>query len=233
LAEQSGHSVYDGGHSLPHVGHIQVNMATSINLAMMTFFVRARVQPRRLGVFPGTYNPPSRAHLALAKAALLETDEVVFVIPQTFPHKSFEGASFDQRVAMLSKLAEADPRFSVAAAAGGLFVEIARELRSEYDPCPALRFLCGRDAAERIVNWNYGDSGAVPNMLEQFELLVAGREGAYHPPPEIAHRIHSLPVEEDYGSVSATEVRRRIRQGLAWEHLVPESITTQVREVYS
>jgi nicotinate (nicotinamide) nucleotide adenylyltransferase len=208
-------------------------MALSINLAMMTFFVRAGVQPRRLGVFPGSYNPPTRAHLALAKAALLEADEVVFVIPRTFPHKSFDGASFDQRISMLCGLAAADPRFSVATTEGGLFLDIARELRTAYDPCPALRFLCGRDAAERIVNWDYGHAEAVPHMLDQFELLVATRDGAYDPPPEIAHRIQLLPLEQDYSNVSATEVRRRIRQGLAWEHLVPEVIAAQVREVYS
>jgi nicotinic acid mononucleotide adenylyltransferase len=70
-------------------------------------------------------------------------------------------------------------------------------------------------------------------MLDQFELLVATRDGAYDPPPEIAHRIQLLPLEQDYSKVSATEVRRRIRQGLAWEHLVPEVIAAQVREVYS
>ena len=208
-------------------------MALSINLAMMTFFVRAGVQPRRLAVFPGSYNPPTRAHLALAKAALLETDEVVFVIPRTFPHKSFEGVSLEQRISMLSQLAAVDPRFSVAVTEGGLFVDIARELRAAYGLWPALRFLCGRDAAERIVNWDYGHAEAVPNMLDQFELLVAARGGVYNPPPEIAHRVHILALAEDYGDVSATEVRTRIRRGLAWEHLVPEAITVQVRELYS
>jgi nicotinic acid mononucleotide adenylyltransferase len=171
--------------------------------------------------------------MALAKAALLATDEVVFVIPRTFPHKSFEGASFDQRIAMLRRLAAADPRFSVAATGGGLFLDIARELRAAYEPCPELKFLCGRDAAERIVNWDYGHDEAVPRMLDEFELLVAARAGAYDPPPEIADRVHVLSLEEDYGSVSATEVRTKIRQGLAWEHLVPEAIAEQVREVYS
>ena len=208
-------------------------MASSINLAVMTFFVRAGVRPMRLGVFPGSYNPPTRAHLALAKAALLATDEVVFVIPRTFPHKTFEGASFDQRISMLRQLAAADPRFSVAATEGGLFLDIARELRTAYDPSAALSFLCGRDAAERIVNWDYGHAGAVPHMLDEFELLVAAREGAYKPPPDIADRVHVLPLEDDCEGVSATEVRSRIRHGLEWEHLVPEAIAAQVREVYS
>src|SRR5688572_11711044 len=128
----------------------------------MEFFVRAACAPQQLCVFPGSYNPPTRAHLALARAALAMIDEVVFVIPRFFPHKDYDGASFEQRIEMVSQMASGEERFSVAAATGGLFVEIARECREAYDSRPGLIFLCGRDAAERIVNWDYGHPEAVP-----------------------------------------------------------------------
>jgi len=198
---------------------------------VIEFFRRARRQPRRLGILSGTFNPPTRAHVALARAALAEVDEVLFVLPRVFPHKEYEGASFEQRIAMLSRVAEDEPRFSVAATDRGLFIEIAEECRAEY-PEAELIFLCGRDAAERIVNWDYGRSGAFAGMLEVFELRVAARAGEYIPPPEFARRIHTLPVDACYDDISGTEVRQRTASGRAWEHLVPAGIVSMVRRIY-
>jgi nicotinic acid mononucleotide adenylyltransferase len=92
----------------------------------MEFFRRAAARPGRLGVLAGTFNPPTRAHLALAQAALGCADEVVFVLPRAFPHKAYGGASFEDRVRMLAAAVGDEPRFSIAASGAGLFIEIAR-----------------------------------------------------------------------------------------------------------
>ena len=55
----------------------------------MEFFRRAAGRPNRLGILPGTFNPVTVAHLALAHAALRHVDEVVFVLPRVFPHKNY------------------------------------------------------------------------------------------------------------------------------------------------
>jgi hypothetical protein len=44
-----------------------------------------------------------------------------------------------------------------------------------------LLFICGRDAAERIVAWDYGEPDAFRRMLDQFELLVAARTASEPP----------------------------------------------------
>jgi nicotinate-nucleotide adenylyltransferase len=185
----------------------------------------------RLGILPGTFNPPTRAHVALARAALQHVDEVLFVLPRVFPHKAYAGASFADRMEMLRLAIADEPRFHVAATGRGLFIEIARECREIYGGV-ALAFLCGRDAAERIVNWDYGEPGAFRGMLEVFELLVASRGGEYSPPPALAARIHPLLLDSDYDDVSATAVRDRIARGEPWEELVPAPIVPAVRRVY-
>jgi nicotinate (nicotinamide) nucleotide adenylyltransferase len=197
----------------------------------MEFFRRAVTRPARLGVLPGTFNPPTRAHLALAQAALLEVDEVLFVLPRVFPHKNYAGATFEQRIEML-RAALADPRCSIAAASRGLFIDIARECRQVYGELERLAFICGRDAAERIVNWDYGTPAAFTEMLETFELLVAARQGEYLPPRHMRRRIHRLRLPRDWSNVSATEIRKRIARGESWEHLVPEAIVGLAREIY-
>jgi nicotinate-nucleotide adenylyltransferase len=197
---------------------------------VIEFFRRAQAVPRRLGILPGTFNPPTSAHIALARAATAQVDEVLFVLPREFPHKVYEGASFEERIEML-QLAADDPRFSIASTGGGLFIDIARECREAYGDA-ALSFLCGRDAAERIVNWDYGNPEAFQKMLDVFDLRVAARGGHYHPPPELADRIHTLPMEADCDEVSATDVRERIERGEQWEHLVPKAIVPLVRRIY-
>jgi nicotinate-nucleotide adenylyltransferase len=198
---------------------------------VIEFYRRASVAPQRLGILPGTFNPPTRAHLALARAAQGQVDEVLFVLPREFPHKAYQGASFDERIEMLHVAASGDPLLSIASTDRGLFIDIARDCRDAYGEA-ALSFLCGRDAAERIVNWDYGAPGAFGAMLDVFDLRVASRRGDYHPPPELAHRIHPLPVVADYDEVSATDVRERIARGQPWEHLVPEAIIPLVSRIY-
>ena len=67
----------------------------------MEFFRRAPEFPNRLAVFPGSFNPVTVAHVALARAALNNVDEVVFVLPRVFPHKHYSGATFEQRLDLL------------------------------------------------------------------------------------------------------------------------------------
>jgi nicotinate-nucleotide adenylyltransferase len=193
----------------------------------MEFFRRFHGPSGRLGVLPGTFNPVTIAHLALGHSALEHVDEVVFVLPRVLPHKPFSGASFEERVEMLRAATAAEPRWSIAAADGGLFVEIAEECRAAYGPAARLSFVCGRDAAERIAGWDYGRPGVFEEMLEAFDLLVAPRQGAGADP-----QFRELAVAGDLDAVSATQVRQRLARGEAWEHLVPAEIREMARRIY-
>ena len=141
----------------------------------MKFYTRARGIPTRLAIFPGAFNPPTLAHLAMAEAALSVVDEVLFVLPRVFPHKEYTAAGFDERLEMLLLAIAEHPRFSLAASDRGLFIDLAREARSEYDA--ELFLLCGRDAAERIVGWDYGDRGRHSGAASRVSAAggVAGR----------------------------------------------------------
>ena len=199
----------------------------------MQFLRRCTVKPYRLGVLPGTFNPVTVAHLALAEAALAVVDEVVFVLPRQFPHKKFSGVGFEQRAELLELALAGEPRFSAAACEGGLFVDIAGECRAAYGGNVRLSFLCGRDAAERIANWDYGDAGAFGEMLTAFDFLVAARGGEYCPPKSLSSSFARLELNGAFDHVSATEVRARISNGEPWEHLVPAAVRRRVGEIYT
>lgn len=196
------------------------------------FFQRSAEKTCRLGVLPGSFNPVTVAHLALAEAALNLVDEVVFVLPREFPHKTYTGASFAQRVELLRGALAGQRRFSAAATEGGLFVEIAGECREAYGVDVRLSFLCGRDAAERIADWDYGRPGAFAEMLGQFDILVAARAGEYCPPETLSNSFARLDVGGVFDHVSASEVRARIANGEPWQHLVPAAIKERVGEIY-
>jgi len=193
----------------------------------MKFYRRAAGTPYLLGMLPGTFNPVTVAHMALAEAGLRMVEEVLLVLPRVLPHKTWTGVSFDDRLALLLAAVRDQERISVASTERGLFVEIAEECREAYGTDTRLSFLCGADAAERIANWDYGDPEAFARMREQFDLLVADRGGKFSLP----HR--TLPLHPEHMQVSATEVRERIAHGDQWEHLVPEAVRDDVRRLYS
>jgi nicotinate-nucleotide adenylyltransferase len=198
----------------------------------MQFFRRASGNPGQLGIFPGSFNPLTTAHVSLARSALRTVDEVVFVLPRNFPHKDYRDTSLEQRVALLLAGLDAEPRFSIAVSDGGLFVEIARDCRQVYGERVRLSFLCGRDAAQRVAAWDYGRPGAWQEMLQEFDLLVAPRDGEFQPEPGQLGSFGEIPLAPECQSVSATEVRRRIAAGESWEELVPEATRALVRKFY-
>jgi nicotinate (nicotinamide) nucleotide adenylyltransferase len=196
------------------------------------FFRRSPARPRKLGILSGSFNPPTIAHFELAKAAGFKVDEVLCVVPRALPHKEYFGATVEQRIEMLLHSGLMVPH-SIASSDAGLFIDIARECRPHYDTDTRLYLICGRDAAERILTWDYGRPGVVEEMLDEFELLVAPRGGQYQPRAEFERRIHSLDLKGDHDLVSSSEVRERIRRREPWEHLVPEAIVERVKKIYS
>jgi nicotinate (nicotinamide) nucleotide adenylyltransferase len=182
--------------------------------------------PKRIAILAGAFNPLTRAHIALAQAAANLADEVVWAVPRVFPHKQVEGARLDQRLEMLHRTP-----YRVETTEGGLFIEIAREMKAR-DPQSEIYFVCGRDAAERIINWDYGEPGFAQRMMQEFGLLVAARQGEFITPDPFKHRVIPILLNGSFDDVSSTEVRARIAARQPWEHLVPEEIVDLVREVY-
>ncbi len=187
------------------------------------------MRSKTIGVLAGAFNPLTRAHLALIEAGLNVADEVICVVPRLYPHKEMEGARLEERLEMLRVAGE---HYRVVTTRGGLFVEIARELRATR-PDATFEFLCGRDAAERVLKWNYGPGHSIEAMLREFGLLVAARQGEFVPPAHLTTRVRALPIEGGYDDHSSTEVRRRVAAGEPWEHLVPESTIEMVGRIYA
>ena len=198
---------------------------------MARFVVGDPPRSGRLAILPAAFNPITKAHIALADAAVEQAgvDRVAFVLPEILPHKKFDGASFEQRLAMVEAIAEGR---SVAVASSGLVYEIVRELTVICDA--ELAVLCGRDAAERYVGWDYGAGPSIEGQLAEYSLIVADRGGGYRPPRHLssriaAERITTVALPSALAAVSSSSVREAISQGQPWEHMTPEPVTAFIR----
>ena len=189
----------------------------------------------RLGALPAAFNPLTVAHVALAEAAreAAGLDQVAFILPRSLPHKDFEGASFDDRRAMLEAAVCGRDRFAAVVTDGGLFHEIAEELRAACGPGVEIFLICGRDAAERIIGWDYGSSPTIVEQLERFRLLAGSRGGPCQPPPEL-EGVTAFELPGRFDEVSSSAVREAIRSGRPWRSFTPPEVAALIddRKLY-
>jgi nicotinate-nucleotide adenylyltransferase len=191
---------------------------------------------KRLGVLGGAYNPPTRAHLAIAEAVVhtMGIHEVLFCLPQVPPHKTIFGASLAQRLEMMQLAVVDCPYAAVGLSSHGLFLDIYAALRAVYPPTTDVFFLTGRDAAERILTWDYNDTAAaLRQMFTAFQLIVCDRDGAFQLPndPRLApyrHRIHRCSLALD--DISSTVVRQYVQQDRPIDAFVPPAVAAYIQQ---
>ena len=192
----------------------------------------------RLGVLGGAYNPITLAHLALADTVVQAFDlhEMLFLLPQVPPHKTIFGASLEQRLAMMQLAVNDRPYASVGLSTHGLFIDIYRALQSIYQPHLEVFFLTGRDAAERILTWDYDDTAAaLQQMFASFHLIACDREGAFELPDDprllpYRDRIHPCGLPDNYDHISSTAVRQHRSQGLPLDDLIPTAVAQYIHQ---
>jgi len=186
----------------------------------------------RVGILPSAFNPPTIAHLALADAAqhAAGLDQIVFALPQDLPHKSFEGASRPQRIQMLEAAVTGRPGRGVVLTDGGLFVEIARELKDLHPLGAEIFLICGKDAARRIAAWDYGDGPAFTEQLQEFALLVGDRAGRYVPDARWGQRVQTIALSAELDSVSSARLRQSRCRNEDWQALTVPGVAKLIEQ---
>jgi nicotinate-nucleotide adenylyltransferase len=134
----------------------------------------------RIGILGGTFNPPHRGHLALARHARdeLSLDEVLLMPVNTPPHKpGGEDPGAVHRLEMCRLAVAGEPGISAC----GLELErggpsyTADTLNEIHDRHPEaeLTFIVGADTARTLPGWHEPQ-----RVLELAELAVATRAGS-------------------------------------------------------
>jgi len=177
----------------------------------------------RIGVLGGTFDPPHLGHLIVASDAFeaLSLDRFLLVPAADPPHKPGQViATAEQRLEMVRAAVRDDPRFvvedlEVRRQGVSYSVDTLRELRRRH-PEDDLFFLIGADQMRTLESWRE------PHEVARLaRLSVMAREG--EPPPAdspFPHRV--VPVTRI--DLSATDVRKRIREGRSIHYLVPDAV---------
>ncbi len=195
---------------------------------------------RTLGCYFGSFDPPHRGHVALARALLEETDAVLLLAPTWHFQKSFTfpaHASPSQRVEMFGH-ALSNPRLLAGTTETLLFLEIDARVRQAF-PSTRVLFAMGDETYERVCasqryfvqagkTWDGSCDAALQELLSR--CLVWNRSGAFGAgrvlpsvPPISSTQVRAIAQRLWVSHASVTSWRQ------ALDPLVPSSVIDDIR----
>lgn len=192
---------------------------------------------RRVALFGGSFDPPHRGHLSIARAAAdaFHLDAVLFAPSGRQPLKHWlAAASFADRLTMVRLACEADARFVASEidaphidGSPNYTLEALETMRREM-PEAELFAIAGADSFLTLRQWHEPD-----RLLELAEWIVVSRPGSSLDGLEELNlsarqraRVHLLEtVHED---ISSTELRRRLAEGEDCVDLLPETVAAYI-----
>ncbi len=183
----------------------------------------------RIGLLGGTFNPVHLGHLQMAQSAqrLLRLRQVLWVPAHLPPHKSVEGNATAEDRARMVELALAGQagmsvcRIELERPPPSYTVDTVEALRRRYPKGTEWSLLLGFDTAVQLSTWR------------RIGLLRALVRFAAVPRPGIRASdlpTYVIPLPVFSADISSTEVRRRVRQGLSLESLVPGPVGRYIEE---
>jgi nicotinate-nucleotide adenylyltransferase len=189
-----------------------------------------------VGVFGGTFDPPHIGHLLAAGDAVekLALDIVLWVPAALQPLKTGQApsAAAEARLKMVELTIDDDPRFAVdhgELERGGLSftVDTLASLRERY-PAAELCLLVGEDSWRTFPAWRDPE-----RIRELARVVVLTRDKSISRTGEPSHG-REIPAAERISTrridVSATEIRRRVRDGLPIRGFVTERVEGFITE---
>ena len=190
-----------------------------------------------IGIFGGTFNPPHRGHLALARHARAELglDRVLLMPAHSAPHKGDEEDPGPRRRLEMCRLAVAGEQQAGLEACG---LEIERggpsytvdtlRVIEQSDPEAELTFIVGADMARTLTAWREPRALVELARLAVAEREDAGREdvlGALAPLGATVEFLGMPRIE-----VSSSQVRERVREGESIGDLVAPAVAEYIAE---
>ena len=187
-------------------------------------------QPRRIGVFGGTFDPVHVGHLVAAVNVrhALDLDVVLLVVANRPWQKvgSREVSPAPDRLAVVRAAVGDVPGVEASALEleRGVVSYTADTLAALQadDPGADLALVIGADVAATLHTWE-----RVDEVRARCRLAIVNRPGA--PPPSVPAGWRADVVEIPALEVSSTDLRARVADGRPLDYLVPEAAVREVR----
>ncbi len=198
----------------------------------------------RLGVFPASFNPPTKAHLALIREARMRErlDEVLVLLDVQAMDKACAAAEITDRLAMLEKAFQKEPKVSTGLSNRGLFLDKIAPLRRIYPESIDFLFIVGFDTIVRVVNRKYYRSPkkSLDELFTKCRFLVANRGDVEERDFEIlfrkrenrpyADKVSYFTLSPRFSLLSSTLVRERIANGMPVDQFIPACVLHFIRK---
>lgn len=194
-----------------------------------------------VAVLPGSFNPPTAAHLLLAERALGEGfDCVILLVARVTAGKDASGLFPEDRLLAL-RLAATRPGLVVAACSAGLYCDQAEAVAEAY-PGADVAFLVGSDKVVEIFEdrWYENRNTSLDALFARARVVVSPRADngdrvrATLADPDnrrFASKVSILPLHPAVSDLSSTRVRGLLQAGAGPSGLVPQPVGEFLTEV--
>lgn len=193
-----------------------------------------------IAVFGGSFNPPTVAHINLAKQVLEEMNEIekVIFVPVSTKYNKKGLASDEVRLNMLKSICNSQENLEVS----DLELKSERQLYTietlriieEQNPGKEIYFIIGTDNLKELETWYNPDE-----LLKNFKIIVLDR--GEDNTDEIIEKSEFL---KKYNSsfiklknikkvnISSSYIREQLKLGKTVQNWVPEEISAEIERIY-
>lgn len=197
------------------------------------------VEPRKIGILGGSFNPIHIGHLLIAEDVreALALEKILFVVaPRPWMKDDASLAPAEQRWEMVRLAIEgnphaAAPRLDMDRSGQSYAVDTLRNLRRN-DPAAQHWFIMGADSLDTLSQWRDVHDllslcriAAVPRPGQDPQRSLAALDSAI---PGAAARVAIIPAP--LIDISATDIRLRLQQGRSIAYRVPPAVEAYIRD---
>ena len=193
---------------------------------------------KRLGIFSGSFNPITIAHIKLVEIACEQyhLDEILLLLAKANVDKDVFGLPLAGRLLTLKHYAETQNNISIGVSSHGRYIDKVTALKAIYPTDSTFFFIVGYDTLVRIFDTKYYNNlhAELKHLFSQCRFIAANRDNvdiatikqflSHTSLQPYSSYIDLLLLPEAYTEVSSTVVRQRIENGESISHLVPPVI---------
>ena len=200
----------------------------------LEFLFRPSGNPRVSALFPGAWNPPTVAHLEIARAARKLADEVVWVLPRRLSSQRFR--SHWHRCPRPNARPHRPQRAAgspLALSDGGLYVDIADRGAAVLRPGSRNRARLRPRRSRKNRHLGLRQARRLRCHAQPASPSGRGPRRRLSAAPAAPRKNCSPSRRLSLDQISSSDIRRRIAAGVPWSQLVPAAIASLVEDLYA